>query len=86
MTTTPFPERMHNQAVETAKRRAERSLDELANEAAIIKRRVGNGTADADDARKSAELVTTIASRLGTLEALRDVQEWDEAERNGEQG
>lgn len=62
-------------------RRVERALKELQYEIEIIGRKVRSGTADADEARKAAELVTTIASRLGSLEALRDVQ----AETTGEQ-
>jgi len=49
-----------------------------------LTRRLGNGTAEGDDARKAAQLVTDISGHLSALEVLRETREWDEAE-NGEQ-
>ena len=81
----PFPERMHKQAVDSHTRRASRAISELANEVNILARRLGNDTAEADDARKAAQLVTDISGHFAALEVLRETREWDEAERSGEQ-
>jgi hypothetical protein len=64
-TETSLPEKVHT-------RRAERALDELASEITILRRRLANGTAEGEDARKSAELVIEIAIHVAAIEILRD--------------
>jgi hypothetical protein len=67
--TAPTPEL----AARIRTRRAENALNELANELRIMQHKLANGTAEADDARKSGELMAVIAGHLGALEALRDI-------------
>lgn len=81
---TPFPERMRNQAAGTHARRAQQALKDLAYEVAVLQRRLDNGTAEGHDARKTAELAATIGAHFGALEVLREIREWDEAEKAGE--
>jgi hypothetical protein len=81
---TPFPERMHKQSVDSHTRRAERALKELAYEVDALGRRLGNGSMEAEDPRRAAQLVTDLAAHFAALEALREVREWDEAERAGD--
>ena len=52
-TKTPFPERMHNQAVETHDRRARNALEAITKEAAVLLWRLENGyEVDASGARQ----------------------------------
>ena len=83
-TKTPFPERMHKQAVETHDRRARNALEAITKEAAVLLWRLENGhEVDASAARQLAEEAIQAAGHLGVLETLRDVREWDAAEQNG---
>jgi len=83
-TTTPFPERMHWKAVETSTRCATDALATLAADVeALRKTLAGHGTVFGSDARKLAEQAMRVSEHLSALEVLRDVREWDEAERNG---
>ena len=86
MTTTEtptFPERMHKQAVETHDRRARNALEVITKEAATLLWRLENGhQVDASSARQLAEEAIRAAEHLSALETLRDVREWDEAEKN----
>jgi hypothetical protein len=70
-TTTPA----HEKAVKVHTRRAVNALAEAQNELHKIGRKLAEGTAEANDARKAAELLSLIAGHLGALEALRDITE-----------
>jgi hypothetical protein len=82
-TRTPFPERMRATAVESHTRRAIKALSDLMERAAILRDRLqAFQSADADYANTLAEMAVQAAVHLSALEVLRDVREWDEAERN----
>lgn len=82
-TKIPFPERMHKQAVETHTRRARNALEAITKDAASLLRRLENGQElDASGARQLADESIRACEHLSALETLRDVREWDEAERN----
>ena len=64
-TKTPFPERMHKQAVERHTRRAKAALEALASEAAGWQRRLESGGAvDGDDATNLAALAALVTPWL----------------------
>ena len=82
-TKTPFPERMHNQAVETHDRRARNALEAITKEAAMFLWRLENGQeVDPISVRQLAVEAIQACEHLSVLETLREVREWDDAERN----
>lgn len=70
MTATKTPPDL---ALKVHTRRAERALDELANEVRVIRHRIEAGTAEADDTRKTGDLLAVIAGHLGAIETLREI-------------
>ena len=81
-TRTPFPERMHNKAVETHKRRAKAALLAMTEKAGYMLTALEKGVAEPESASEFAELAYRLGVHLSALEILREVREWDEAERN----
>lgn len=82
---TTFPERMHNQAVQTHDRRARNALEAIMKDSTILLWRLEHGhEVDASAARQLAEEAIRACEHLSALETLREVREWDEAERNGD--
>lgn len=85
-TQTPFPERMHKQAIESRTRRVKADLGDLAKDAAALLWRLENGMPpDVGAARQLTEQAVRVREHLTALEILRETREWDEAERAGEQ-
>lgn len=82
-TRTPFPERMHRQAVQVQTENAANALAKLADEAAVLRHRLDAGTVTAWDTREAGDLVVKLAGYFGILQGLRETREWDKAERNG---
>jgi hypothetical protein len=80
VTTTPFPERMHGQAVSTHTRRAKAALLSMTEKAEYMLKALEKGTAGPESAREFAELAYRLGVHLSALEALRETREWDEAE------
>ena len=82
---TPFPERMHNKAVETNTRRAKAALEALAADVDELRKKLDEGALIfGSDARHLGEQTMRIGEHLSALETLRETREWDEAERDGE--
>ena len=82
-TKTPFPERMRNQTVETHYRRARNALEVITKEAATFLWRLETGQeVDPISVRQLAVEAIQACEHLSVLETLREVREWDEAERN----
>lgn len=81
---TDYPNREHANADKAARRRALKALDEIASEAALMKRRLEDGhNACADDTQTLVHSVSRLTENLSVLAILRDVREWhaaDEAE------
>jgi hypothetical protein len=83
---TPFPERMHEQAVEINTRRAVHALDSLIERAALLRKRMNDGSpADAISAYDLAEQAMRVGIHLSALETLRETREWDKADRYGDE-
>src|SRR5580693_7932293 len=84
-TTTPktsFPERMHEQAVHSHRRRAVKALTDLMERAAILRDKLeAFNYPDAESAASLGEMATRAAIHLSALEVLRETREWDEAEK-----
>jgi hypothetical protein len=81
---TPFPERMHNQSIDSHARRAVNALSDLIERAAILRDRLqAFDRAGPEMAGTLAEMALKAGIHLSALEVLRETREWDEAERNG---
>lgn len=78
---TEYPNREHMQADKAAERRALRALSEIEYEISILRRRIEGGTVSGDDTHVIAEKVRGLTSFIAVLEALRDVREWDAADK-----
>jgi hypothetical protein len=77
---TAYPNREHENEDRTARQQAIEALDALAGDAAILRRRLSNGTyADVTDAESLIAKAGQVAHRLAVLDTLRQVREWHAA-------
>jgi len=82
---TAYPNKEHERADEGARRRAMDALTELAGEAALLRRRLADGrNPDYTDAESLERLVRKLTRDLSVLGTLREVREWDAADKAGE--
>jgi hypothetical protein len=80
MSTTAYPNREHENAVNSATRRALGVLGAIGENVDEIRRRLIGGTVDASDARYLQEQAGRMFEYLTALETLRDVRDWHEAD------
>jgi len=79
---TAYPNKEHERADRRARQRAMDALAELAGEAALLRRSVADGReVDGDDAQVLADLVRKLTRDLSVLGTLREVREWDAADK-----
>lgn len=80
-----YPNHEHKKADEAARRRALKALDNIQDSVTILRRRLtGIGSSvnvEGADGHGLAGDVQDLSVHLAILEALRDVREWDAAER-----
>ena len=79
---TAYPNREHENADKAARRRAVKALEGIAEETAILSRKLANGIrVDGDDSQTINGLVSALTVQLSVLGALHEVREWDAADR-----
>lgn len=83
---TTYPNREHKNADSAARRRALRALGDIENEILVLRRRIDAGTADGDDAQIMTDRVREVVKNISILGALREVREWDAADKAEREG
>ena len=79
---TTYPNREHEAADRAARRRTLNTLEAIVSEAALIRQRVDNGRpVDGDNTQMLSSLVRGLTGYLAELGTLRDVREWDAADK-----
>lgn len=86
MTTHPYPNREHQKADETARRRAMAELDAIMAVAHDLRRKVWDGITtdrrvDADDAQVIQGHMAKLPGLLAELGTLYDIREWHAADQ-----
>ena len=78
---TDYPNREHEIADKAAKRRAIRALDEIVNEAGILRRKLDNAAwVDGDDTQILTDRTRELTKNLAILGALDEVRDWHAAD------
>jgi hypothetical protein len=80
MSTVTYPNREHENTVNSATRRALSALDAISENVDLIRGKLAAGTVDAADARYLQEQAGRMFEYLTTLETLRDVRDWHAAD------
>lgn len=82
---TDYPNREHANADKTARQQAMAALDDIARDIAILKRRLANGSyTDVSDSTALAAKAGAVGRHLAVLATLRNVREWDAADKSAE--
>jgi hypothetical protein len=80
-TVSGYPNPEHRNADNAARRRALAAADHLAAEVETLSKRITDGTAEGDDTQRIASLARDLTQHVTALGVLRDVREWDKADK-----